>query len=266
MTAKSGLLHSLVSGLLLLPLGAAVLAKPLPTMALMDNKQTDLAAPTAPRFVPDLADRDRPHGRRRGGSSRGKCAAVNDSLMALVPVASNPEDNNSARESILVLTTQATPSFWFYVPYPLATVDLEFVLQDADGNILYQDIFNSNSQDIGVVEMPFPPSAPTLGMNQRYQWYLNVECDVNKSVYVQGWVERVPLDARLSRTLAETTATEQAAIYASYGLWPEAITLLGEQYRTMPDSPMLARDWYSLLESVDLEPWAQAPLTDCCNP
>ncbi|MEM8614929.1 MAG: DUF928 domain-containing protein [Cyanobacteria bacterium P01_H01_bin.105] len=221
---------------------------------------------------PKLATDDRPEGRRRGGSSRGNCES-SIPLIALSPEIQIPlsEDSQSFRSSynsVLSQTTEARPSFWFYVPYKLNSVSLQFDLQAEDNTVLYEVNLPNNRDDVGVVQIPLPENIPALQFDTRYRWFLSAECSPGERfvVYVEGWLDRVPLADDIGLQLAQTSPHDQAAIYASHGMWQDAITLLGEQYRTNPTNTDLASDWHSLLESVELEALAEQPLIDCCMP
>jgi hypothetical protein len=241
--------------------------------------------------APILADRGAPSGSRGGGSR--SCVETNNSqedctaeeaattvnqpeLTALTPAiqvsdVSDTSDSlgNGPYESVLSLTTQENPTFWFYIPYELNTITLEFTLRNEAEHQLYQATLPSNSVgSTGIVKVTLPEHAPDLQMNTRYKWSLIAEGapDTPHNLeYVFGEIERVPLDPALYSTLADANPRDQAALYASNGLWQEAITLLGDLYRAAPGDPNLAKDWYSLLESVDLEYLAQQPFTDCCD-
>ncbi len=236
--------------------------------------------------APILADRGAPPGRRGGGSrgclednnhsagnesldngnSQGTCVVT---LTALTPATHTPFESNSeglvtnTYESVLSLTTQDRPTLWFYIPYDLDAITLEFTLSDEDEKQLYQANVSINSASgMGIVQVTLPLA---LQMNNRYKWLLLVEDDADDFQDVSGTIERVPLDPDLRLPLAEASPRDQAVIYARNGLWQEAVTLLGQLYRADPDNINLANDWYSLLESVDLEDFAQLPFVDCCT-
>lgn len=226
---------------------------------------------------PTLPDRGRPSGRQRGGASRGDCRAAErpSSLTALVPATQvsleqgpTVEPSLGQYESVLSLTTEPHPSFWFYVPYSLDEgTAMEFVFQDEDGNTLYQTQFVTEKESLGVVQVLLPETTP-LAVDQAYQWYFMVHCDLastSEPSYVNGWIVRTGADAALQSQLIETTALERASLYADRGIWQDALTTLGEHYRAHPQDETVQRSWASLLESVGLGDIAGEAVSDCCK-
>lgn len=237
------------------------------------------------QFMPPvLPDRGRPRGRSSGGASRGSCDTTGQfPLTALVPVTPIEIEGTSSAaaeaelptyDSVFSFTSRANPTFWFYVPYALSETPVEFVLQDEQNNTLYQTRLSSDDMtasmsapvESGVVGITLPEAEVALQTGALYHWYFMAYCDESSPAFVEGWTERTALDASLSADLENATAKEQVALYARHGIWQEAITLLGEQYRADPNSVELVQDWVSLLDSVSLGEIAQQPLTDCCTP
>lgn len=253
--------------------------------------------PTTIQFVPPAApERGRPPGRHQGGASRGSCQiASGPPLTAMIPFpepettdgteTANAEGENveattkistdgvlSAQSAdVFSLTTQAHPSFWFYVPYSLESTPLEFVLQDENNNTLYQkrisaETFEGLAEDAdggGIIQVTLPDSAPALQPETTYRWFFLAYCDPGSHSYVEGWITRSPLPT--ADALAAATPREQAIFYAENGIWQETLTLVGENYRESATEAAIARDWESLLESVNLSQFAQQPLVDCCS-
>ncbi|MEL6555841.1 MAG: DUF928 domain-containing protein [Cyanobacteria bacterium J06621_11] len=239
------------------------------------NTQSAQIVSTSLQFSPPpLPDRGRPRGRSSGGASRGSCDIAGQlPLTALVPVtstvdaslASDAVTNVPVQESVYSVTSQAHPTFWFYVPYALGETPVEFVLQDEQNNTIYQRRFTEEADEFGVMSVALPETAPAMEAGTLYHWYFMAYCDEDNPTFVEGWTERVALDADLTVALANTTAREQVALYAQNGIWQEAITLLGEQYRREEDNLNLTEDWTSLLTSVDLGEIALQPMVDCCR-
>lgn len=224
--------------------------------------------------APDLSDRSRPDGRSRGGASRrGSCALSNAQppLTALVPstlmqqptsqnfIAENApgaeeEISTTPAEVVLSLTTHTHPTFWFYVPYRLdGSMALEFVLQDAEGNTLYQIQLTPEANDSGILGVSLPDSSPALATATPYRWFLIAYCDAASPVFVEGWMERVELTAATLEQLEQATLAQKATIYANQGIWQDALMILGSLYLDNPKSNAIAADWSTLLESAGLE-------------
>lgn len=241
--------------------------------------QTNPPLETTIQFVPPTpSDRGRPReGRRRGAASRGDCqnsdiettrlTALTPSTEVSIPLERTTDSVLDADlatydyEDVLSLTTEAHPSFWFYVPYELnEETELEFVFQDEGGGTIYQDTFTTREIGPGIVQISLPESLPALTIGEAYQWYFLAHCDLatnTVSPYVQGWIQRIQLDAQIAAQLEDAPELEQASIYATHGIWQDALTILGKrEHRT---------HWTSLLTSVGLADVAEEPYIDCCN-
>ncbi|XGV97564.1 MAG: DUF928 domain-containing protein [Leptolyngbya sp. BL-A-14] len=216
------------------------------------------------RFTrPSLPSRGAPSGRYRGGGSKGKCPPVAQPLTALVPVYElNPDGTRPA----WTLTVSDRPVFWFYVPYPLtADLPLEFVLQDDQGQQLYQTTFTQRAATPGIIHVQLPPTVPSLQVGKRYHWYFLTYCD-DLGPFVDGWVERTTVSADLQHHLQQMAIREQIDFYTTHGLWHEALTKLAERIQQAPKDSERIADWASLLRSAGVEDAiANAPLVDCCT-
>jgi len=285
------LLVSLLGSGLLLPMKAALAAsagdaaitgyQPVhqPSLTLIDlTKSVDLAHPskltqaetiepgTLQFNPPVLGDRRRPGGRPDGGASRGGCTlnAQQTPLTALVPTTKEMPEDAPEYDSVFSLTSEARPAFWFYVPYELNATPLELVIQDENNNTLFQQRFTSSRTGTGIIQVRLPDTAPELQLETLYHWYFLAYCDENNPAFVEGWIERTPLDADLASDLTDALPREQTEGYADNGIWHEALTTLGQQYLISPNDPTLTDDWNSLLESINLEHITEQPLIDCC--
>lgn len=235
--------------------------------------------------APTLDDRDRPPGRARGGASRGHCAMGDEQagLTALVPTTrvslSNPDlasaianrygNESNSYDSVLSLTTETHPSFWFYLPSPNQDITLEFVLQNEAGNTLYQTQMVADVSNSGIVQLALPATVPALAIDQPYQWFLVAHCDAfpnAEPIYVKGWVTRTDVDASLQAQMNAAPMLEQASLYAANGIWQDALTILGERYRDEPQNAELMNYWVELLTSAGFDEVATAPLVECCAP
>lgn len=294
---RSPLFFSLLSLFSLLPMGMA---------------KAQISPAATIQFVPPAApERGRPPGRHQGGASRGSChIASGPPLTAVIPLPA-PETTDSTetasaeavnseatdikmsiegplgrqRADVFSLTTQAHPSFWFYVPYSLETTPLEFVLQDEENNTLYQSGLYQNglnqsgpssaateqlstqlvsNGDRGIIQVTLPDSAPALQPETTYRWFFLAYCDEDDPSFVEGWVTRSSLSATAD-ALADATPKEQAIFYAQNGIWQETLTIWGEHYKENMANTAVARDWESLLESANLGHLVEQPLMSCCS-
>ena len=222
------------------------------------------------RFVPPtvLVDRNVISGRRQGGASRrGQCSNVRNPITALVPATQETlggeqgEDPALNRwESVWGLTTDETPTLWFYVPYQLtAQLPVTFVLQDKQGKTIYKTSFASETQP-GIVSFRLTTKT-RLEVGKMYQWYFAIDCGTQVPIFVKGWVQRVAPNPSLMNQLKAATPRERAALYATNGIWHDALTTLASLRNTNPTDATLLKDWVSLLDSVGLEAVANEQLS-----
>lgn len=201
-----------------------------------------------------------PSGRQRGGASRGPCRQF-EGLTALVP---------SSNGIVWGRTTSDRPTFWFYLPNQLtAQTPIEFVLQDSADNYVYKNRFTAHQTQSGLINLPIPANTKSLEVGKTYSWTLSVYCDPDKpstSVFVTGTIQRVNLDPALQNRLQGATPIEQASLYASNGIWFEALNTLANLYHTHSDRKSIATSWASLLQQVNLGAIAQMPFAPCCTP
>lgn len=197
-------------------------------------------------------------GRRIGGGTRypyDDCIAGETPLIALVP------ENN------LGVTTAAHPSLLFYLPQATAARDVEFVLLDANDELVYDTTFQVKGNS-GVISLNLPDDGalPSLAMNENYYWYFSIICDAAnraQDIVVEGWIRRIELTAPLTHQLDNAAPLERARLlYQESELWHEALTLLADLRRAQPNEPTVAAQWTQLLQSVGLDSIAQESLID----
>ncbi|NET59662.1 MAG: DUF928 domain-containing protein [Symploca sp. SIO2E6] len=82
-------------------------------------------------------------GRRRGAGTRQGYCSSDERLIALMPGTN------------LGLTVAERPTFWFYVPYQGDKLEAEFLLEDNEGNEVYQEIVALNNTP-GIVKVSLP--------------------------------------------------------------------------------------------------------------
>lgn len=195
-----------------------------------------------------------PSGRIRGGASRGGACEDYEDLTALVPV-----QNDVVRG----LTTSSNPTLWFYLPVPVGSdLKAEFVLQDTSDDFVYKTPITFNTDSPGIVPITVEAPDPALKADTRYKWTLALYCDpirTSASVYVTGLLESVAANTANTSTQA-LSPFEQAAQAAQEGLWFDSLTALGELRQAEPNNPDFTQAWMELLQQVDLEDLAPAPL------
>lgn len=209
-------------------------------------------------------------GRRAGMGSRDNCPAVPTALTALVPLREEQRVSKQTDKSIsgIVegLTTSERPTFWFYVPYTQdLTASAEFILQDSAGNDIYRNAIALPPKP-GVISVSLPSNA-SLQVGKTYRWYLKVRCNQQQTasvpIYVEGDIQRVNLDSRVMQQLeAAVDPRQKVVIYAEEGIWFDSLTMLAQLRQKNPNDASVAWDWQSLLQSVNLDNVATAPLVN----
>lgn len=229
-------------------------------LLLLSAAVVGLPASVLAQYTPP--DRGLP-GRREGGGTRGSatttCVVGDRSLLALIP------------ETVFGTTVKAAPTLYWYVP-EVNAAGLEFLLYDEEGNEVFSQVIPP-ADEAGIVGITVPllgegeGSDSRLALNENYHWFFSIICDEgdrSADVFAEGWVQRIPLSADLDAQLKTTPATEQAEVYASAGIWYDALDASTQVRCEAPDDAILRTQWANLLSTVGLEAVAEAPLTAAC--
>lgn len=185
---------------------------------------------------------------------RGPCASVPlGRITALVP---------SSAEG---LTTEAFPTFWFYVPYTRTSgiEEAKFVLLDEDLRIVVQPTDVTLPDTAGVISFQLPNTVAPLEVGKSYNWYFSVICDAEKpsrNPVVSGWVERVAPSVELTNQLRVTPTGREYLAYGENGIWFDALTQLAQQRCRIPQNSTLEADWRTLLQDIGLENLTSQPI------
>ncbi len=189
-------------------------------------------------------------GRRSDAGSRGcgdgetTSASESKPLLALVPV------QKTASTTVVFGKTAADhPTFWFYVPRR-AGLTATFVLQDSDGNPVYQSDV-ALPKTAGVMSLQLPSTVVPLAAGKPYHWFFKLYC---KSIsppdsFVDGWIQREAISPNLIQQLKTATLSQQVRLYAANGFWFDALTTAAELRRSNASDPA----WAELLKAIALE-------------
>lgn len=228
----------------------SVLLEPRPTSN--PNRQpNELLTFAAPPPPPDIGE----PGQRAEAGSRGcqeeidkPLASSQKPLLALMPVYSDSE-------LVLGTTIAPTPTFWFYIPYQPPSSG-KFVLRDKNGKLLYHtDV--TLPQTSGVVSLSLPKAVAPLEIGKQYHWFLKIYCKPQEPpAYVEGWIQRNPLNPVLNSQLQKATPRDLVALYAAHGIWFEALSTASVlRHRDPKDTT-----WAELLRTVGLNDLATEPI------
>ena len=212
------------------------------------HAQTSEDAPIAPDrrkpggSRPGSDSVDAPMRRKPGGSrdllSNNSCRFDSQTLTALVP------------ESLKGATASASPTLFFAVPPISPETSVEFVLRDANDQLVYERTVPGLGK-AGILPMTLPSN--TLSASQDYHWYLSVVCNNRDRAYdlvVEGFVQRLALDPNQKHNL---DLVNQIKFYQTQNLWQDQLAFLVELKRDRPNDPEVANLWKQTLKSVNLD-------------
>lgn len=162
------------------------------------------------------------------------------SLMALLP-------SNS-----LGTTLSSHPSLLVYVPATSAQV-AELTLEDENSTGLYQTTIPLPAAP-GIVSFELPKTEAGLEVGKSYKWVFSLICNPSgpQNPFIEAWVQRVKPGTTLSQRLSSTKGLDQVMLYASSGIWHEALSVLATLRRNQPEAPELVSAWQELLQSAGL--------------
>lgn len=184
----------------------------------------------------------------QGTGSRGCPQSAPISLSLLIP-------NDHTAETVAGRPT----FFWQVSNVPSEPVEFALVEEGVAEPIVVQQV---QIQRSGIVPLELPPSAPELTPGKEYRWSVSLICNQNRrsnDVFAQGWIQRVAPSAELRQQLDEIAADssadalrQRAAIYASSGVWYDAIAALSAAQEQNPSDASLQTDLIALLDQAGL--------------
>ncbi len=193
-------------------------------------------------------DWGRPPNRTSGGN-RGPNSE--DNLIALVP-------NKSKTE----LTLVERPTFLFYIPKlnGQQVRGIFLLLKEENKEPIFQESIILSGGP-GIVNLH--PNK-LLNLDQEYRWLFSIEIDKKSSYSVEGLIKRIAPDPMLMNQVGDATSKQEvASIYASHGIWHDAVTRYAALRMNNPYDSSILADWHHLLDSFGLEEIASKPLVNC---
>jgi hypothetical protein len=188
-----------------------------------------------------------------GGATRGNsCVPSHKKPISLIP------------KDRLGLTFSARPTFHWHIPSSPAKTAKFLILTGDDVDVVYEATIPLPAK-AGIISYALPKNAPPLEIGKRYHWFLTLDCnpaDQGVNPITEGWTERIAPDVVLLKQLEKANLTTRASLYASNGIWHEAITTLGSLRRMSPQDSDAIAGWNELLTSVGLSAIATEPLVD----
>ncbi len=204
-----------------------------------------------------LASRGGTSGRSRAGS-RGDCPAVEadkPDLTAIVPVVQGQLDGQTVT-AVMGRTTEAHPTFWFYLPYGTENLhSVQLVVNNEQDIPLFEPIVVPiESQAPGLVSVQLPQSSPPLQIGQFYRWYIMLDCmpEGGSDDFVDAFVQRVELAPEIAAKLGTASPLERIDILIANHAWYEAVSELYELQMRSPNDAGVRSKWSRLLETGGL--------------
>lgn len=203
---------------------------------------------------PDVGE---PSDRSQGGGTRSPRCEQYEGVTALVPMVQTGD-----RQVRWGITTRAHPIIWLSAPKGLVKgTPIEFVLRDDNDQIIERSVQSAVATVPGSVS--FTTAIP-LQIGKTYRWIASITCDTeipDVPLRVEGYIQRAAQPETLT---PPTDPFQQAAAYASKGIWYDALAVLGKQYR-QDRSPAIAAAWLKLLQQVNLDQLPNTPIGSCCR-
>ncbi|NJN22053.1 MAG: DUF928 domain-containing protein [Leptolyngbya sp. RL_3_1] len=190
-------------------------------------------------------------GNRQSGSTRSETCVAADAPLQLTALM--PESNYGQ-------TIDAYPSFFFYLPETDAEA-VKFVVYNETTNALFYEGEFSPQGKSGIFSLDIPDNGvqKALELGESYYWYLSIACDIedpSANIVVGGTVARVAASEAVEEALATATPEQLPGIYASAGLWHDALAASAQLAQDTSDSVA----WSALLTAIDLQHLLEIPV------
>ncbi|MDA0269167.1 MAG: DUF928 domain-containing protein [Cyanobacteria bacterium] len=190
-------------------------------------------------------------GNRQSGSTRSETCIAPDAALPLTALM--PESNYGQ-------TIDGYPTFFFYLPETDAESVRFVIYNETTNDLFYEGNFSPQSQS-GIISLDLPDNGvqKALEVDQSYYWYLSIACNVedpSANIVVGGTVARVAPSAAVEQALTTATPQQLPGIYASAGLWHDALVASAQLRQEASDSTA----WSALLTAVDLENLLEVPV------
>jgi hypothetical protein len=190
-------------------------------------------------------------GNRQSGSTRSETCVAPDAPLQLTALM--PESNYGQ-------TIDGYPTFFFYLPETDAESVRFVVYNETTNDLFYEGDFAPQGQS-GILNLNLPDNGvqKALEVGESYYWYLSISCNVedpSANIVVSGTVARVAPSAPITEALTTAPPEQLPGIYASAGLWHDALAASAQLIRDSND----ATAWTALLMAVGLDNLLNIPV------
>lgn len=152
------------------------------------------------------------------------------------------------------LTTQAQPTLYWYTDSPVAA-QFEFALIDNNEIDPLLEIEINEEPAAGIRQLDIGEYGITLKPGVAYQWSVVLVADENNrstDIFSTGTIERIEPDKALSSRVKQSTGTDLVAVYASEGIWYDALDTISTLIEQSPGDQGLLSVRDSLLDQAGL--------------
>jgi hypothetical protein len=149
-------------------------------------------------------------------------------------------------------TIAARPTFFWYLA-DKQTVTFKLVEPGVRKPLLTKTV---RVEKPGIVPLELPKDAPELALNKDYRWSISVVCNTDENSeegFELSFIQRVAQTPELSRQLTAAKSDQsRAQIYASQGLWYDALATLSKASAADPKNRSVHNSLVSLLDQIGL--------------
>ncbi len=241
---------------------SAVIQKPVLAIATFRNissswKISQIYTPPDRGAPPTTA----PSGTRGESVGSGQCLLGNKQLTLLLP------------ETGEGLTISKYPTLYVYIPPYENAKQAEFFITDSEKNDVYNHFFQLPEKS-GIIGIKLPEDkSPPLEVGENYFWGVTIFCiseelDPSENASVEGRIKLIKPEKSLYNKLVGVTPLTLPTVYASQGIWYDALESMVQLRRLNPNNPKLIDDWQKLFNyanSQGKEELIPAPILDCCQ-
>ncbi|HBB35428.1 MAG TPA: hypothetical protein DDZ80_12260 [Cyanobacteria bacterium UBA8803] len=210
----------------------------------------------------------RASGQRSGGVSRGtkECDGEMVTLTALVPHVKKEDPQGQPVLDIHgkeiwtpfeTSTIEPRTTFMVYVSGTTKTTAMFYlnkVIADNNDETILDEIPVTLPGHDGIVSISLPENVQ-LDLNQKYRWFVTIECDPSSvdysgNVVAESWVNRNPIPDTLANQLKNAEEFDIPQLYADADLWTDTLSSVWELRQRYPNDPDVEKAWQSLLDQV----------------
>jgi hypothetical protein len=189
-----------------------------------------------------------------GGGSRGPGDGIPE-LYVLVP------------DHVGQTASEQPSLFWYVDEVPKSPTRIDFTLLDEDGIDPLVQVSLGPINRAGIQRIQLSDYGVKLEKGIEYEWSVSLVPDAKeraKDIVSTGWIDRVAAPSDLDSELAASASASDKAgavyVFASKGLWYDALAALDEQIQAQPGDKELSAIRAALLQQVGLDDVAKASL------